>query len=158
MLTTLRPQLGVVSHKGREFVVADIPGLIGGAADGAGVGDRSSAISNAAVLLHVVDAMTQMAQPVIASCATSWRPMAPNSSTSRYRRFKIDTLATNWSRRCPPELAEESGHPVMALSGASGAAYPRYLTNCSNHRPRKAQGGAGRSRQRSGETADWSPI
>ena len=38
--TTLRPQLGVVRHKGREFVLADIPGLIEGAAEGAGVGDR----------------------------------------------------------------------------------------------------------------------
>jgi GTP-binding protein len=38
--TTLRPQLGVVRHKGREFVLADIPGLIEGAADGAGIGDR----------------------------------------------------------------------------------------------------------------------
>ena len=36
--TTLRPQLGVVSHKGREFVLADIPGLIAGAAEG-GVGN-----------------------------------------------------------------------------------------------------------------------
>ena len=39
--TTLVPKLGVVSHKGREFVLADIPGLIAGAADGAGIG-RSS--------------------------------------------------------------------------------------------------------------------
>jgi GTP-binding protein len=38
--TTLRPQLGVVRHKGREFVIADIPGLIEGAAEGAGIGDR----------------------------------------------------------------------------------------------------------------------
>ena len=38
--TTLRPQLGVVRHKGREFVLADIPGLIEGAAEGAGIGDR----------------------------------------------------------------------------------------------------------------------
>src|SRR3546814_18274004 len=38
--TTLKPQLGVVSHKGREFVVADIPGLIEGAADGVGIGAR----------------------------------------------------------------------------------------------------------------------
>src|SRR5205823_8908715 len=38
--TTLRPQLGVVRHKARQFVIADILGLIEGAADGAGVGDR----------------------------------------------------------------------------------------------------------------------
>src|SRR3546814_14391706 len=35
--TTLKPQLGVVSHKGRAFVVADIPGLLAGAADGESV-------------------------------------------------------------------------------------------------------------------------
>jgi hypothetical protein len=40
--TTTRPQLGVVDHKSREFVLADIPGLIAGAAEGVGIGDRSS--------------------------------------------------------------------------------------------------------------------
>ena len=35
--TTLIPKLGVVRHKGREFVLADIPGLIEGAAEGAGM-------------------------------------------------------------------------------------------------------------------------
>ncbi|MEP1605578.1 MAG: GTPase ObgE, partial [Marinomonas sp.] len=38
--TTIVPKLGVVHHKGREFVLADIPGLIEGAAEGAGIGDR----------------------------------------------------------------------------------------------------------------------
>ena len=53
--TTLRPQLGVVRHKGREFVIADIPGLIEGAAEGAGIGDRFLGhVERTRVLLHLV--------------------------------------------------------------------------------------------------------
>jgi GTPase len=55
--TTTRPQLGVVNHKGREFVLADIPGLIEGAADGAGIGDRFLGhVERCRVLLHLIDA------------------------------------------------------------------------------------------------------
>jgi GTP-binding protein len=58
--TTLRPQLGVVRHKGREFVVADIPGLIEGAAEGAGIGDRFLGhVERTRVLLHLIDGSAQ---------------------------------------------------------------------------------------------------
>jgi GTP-binding protein len=58
--TTLHPQLGVVRHKGREFVLADIPGLIKGAAEGAGIGDRFLGhVERTRLLLHLVDATAE---------------------------------------------------------------------------------------------------
>lgn len=57
--TTLHPNLGVVQTSGRTFVLADIPGLIEGASEGAGLGTRFLGhVERAGVLIHLVD-MTQ---------------------------------------------------------------------------------------------------
>jgi GTP-binding protein len=84
--TTLHPQLGVVRHKGREFVVADIPGLIEGAAEGAGIGDRFLGhVERTRLLLHLIDASSD-------DPADSWRVV----------RGEIDSYGADLSDK--PEL------------------------------------------------------
>ena len=55
--TTLHPNLGVASIDAHEFVIADIPGLIKGAHEGTGIGDRFLGhVERTRVLLHLVSA------------------------------------------------------------------------------------------------------
>ncbi|WP_374943286.1 GTPase ObgE [Sphingomonas sp.] len=121
--TTTRPQLGVVRHKQREFVVADIPGLIEGAAEGAGIGDRFLGhIERCRVLLHLVDAQDD-------DVAESYRIV--RDELENYgagltdKPFvvalnKIDTLDDELVEALSAELAEISGADVIPLSGAAG--------------------------------------
>ncbi|MBX3594340.1 GTPase ObgE [Sphingomonas sp.] len=121
--TTTRPQLGVVRHKGREFVIADIPGLIEGAADGAGIGDRFLGhIERCKVLLHLVDANDT-------DVATSYRIVRDELEaygaglTDKQvvvALNKIDTLDDELIAALSAELEDASGAPVIPISGASG--------------------------------------
>ena len=122
--TTTRPQLGVVRHKGHEFVIADIPGLIEGAAEGAGIGDRFLGhIERCRVLLHLIDAND-------ADVAESYRIVREEldayGAGLADKPFvlalnKIDTLDDELIAALSAELEEASGgHEVIPLSGASG--------------------------------------
>ena len=121
--TTTRPQLGVVRHKGNEFVIADIPGLIEGAAEGAGIGDRFLGhIERCRVLLHLVDANDE-------DVATSYRIVRDELEayggglTDKpviVALNKIDTLDDELIAALSAELEEECGQPVIPISGASG--------------------------------------
>ena len=121
--TTTRPQLGVVRHKEREFVVADIPGLIEGAADGAGIGDRFLGhIERCRVLLHLVDANDE-------DVAESYRIVRDEleaygaglvDKPQIVALNKIDTLDDELIEALSAELTEASGADVIPLSGASG--------------------------------------
>lgn len=121
--TTTRPQLGVVRHKHNEFVIADIPGLIEGAAEGAGIGDRFLGhIERCKVLLHLVDAND-------ADVATSYRIVRDELEAYGEGLLdkkiivalnKIDMLDDELIAALSAELEEASGAEVIAISGAAG--------------------------------------
>lgn len=121
--TTTRPQLGVVRHKQREFVVADIPGLIAGAAEGAGVGDRFLGhIERCRVLLHLIDAND-------VDVAESYRIVRDELEAYGggledkevvIALNKIDTLDDELIAALSAELEDASGAKVIPISGAAG--------------------------------------
>ena len=122
--TTLRPQLGVVMHGHREFVLADIPGLIAGAAEGAGVGDRFLGhIERCRVLIHLIDA--NGTDPVEAMHIVEEELEAYGSGLADKRRLvalnKIDLIDAELVAAFSKELIEAGADEVFPISGATGA-------------------------------------
>ena len=121
--TTVRPQLGVASHRGRELVVADIPGLIEGAAEGAGIGDRFLGhIERCRVLLHLVDASGD--DPVIAYETVCGELDAYGAGLSEKPQVlalnKIDAVDPKQCAKIRNRLEKASGQDVALMSGAAG--------------------------------------
>ena len=122
--TTLHPKLGVVRHKGVDFVLADIPGLIEGAAEGAGVGDRFLGhVERTRVLLHLVDANLK-------DVAAAWRTVrgeieAYGAGLTEKPEVialnKCDLIDDARAGALAAELQAASGAPVYPVSGATGA-------------------------------------
>ncbi|SNS45806.1 GTP-binding protein [Sphingomonas laterariae] len=122
--TTVRPQLGVVTRHEREFVIADIPGLIEGAADGAGIGDRFLGhIERCRVLLHLIDASGE--DPVEAYHIVREELDAYGAGLVDKPEVlalnKIDAVDEKTIAKIVKKLAKASGgKEVMLLSGAAG--------------------------------------
>jgi GTP-binding protein len=154
--TTLRPQLGVVSVHGRELVVADIPGLIEGAAEGAGVGDRFLGhIERCQVLLHLVDANDE-------DVATSYRIVRDEldaygaglaDKPAVLALNKVDMLDDELIAALSAELAEASGQPVFPISAAAGIGIAPVLDALLAHVSGEQVDDDGPS-----ESIEWSPI
>ena len=124
--TTLIPKLGVVRHKGREFVLADIPGLIEGAADGAGIGDRFLGhIERCRVLIHLIDITGQGAQdPVEAMRVVEDELTAYGGGLEDKPRLvalnKLDLADAELAAEFAKELRAAGADDVFPISGATG--------------------------------------
>jgi GTP-binding protein len=129
--TTLHPQLGVVRlNATEEFVLADLPGLIEGAAEGAGLGTRFLGhVERCKVLLHLVDGSaadparayhTIRRELVEYGHGLSDRPelVALNKADAMTPQARVSRVKA---------LSRAAGKPVMLISGASGEGVPELL-------------------------------
>ena len=122
--TTLHPQLGVVRLSAtEEFVLADIPGLIEGAHEGAGLGDRFLGhVERCAVLLHLVDGaagnVTQAWRMVREELRAYGGGLADKPELIVLN--KSDSMSPREASSRRAALAKVSGRPVLLMSGVSG--------------------------------------
>ena len=128
--TTLHPQLGVVSIDGREFVLADIPGLIEGAHAGVGLGDRFLGhVERCRVLLHLVDATGLHAgeayKTVRAELAAYGHGLADKPEIIALN--KADAVDADELKRQAARLKRAAGRAPLILSGATGQGVPEAM-------------------------------
>jgi GTP-binding protein len=121
--TTLHPQLGVVRlSMTEEFVLADIPGLIEGAHEGAGLGDRFLGhVERCAVLLHLIDGA---AGDVVAAWRTVRGELAAYGAGLADKPEiialnKTDAMTAREASGRRAALVRASGRPVLMLSAAT---------------------------------------
>ena len=120
--TTLHPNLGVVGIDNAEFVVADIPGLIEGAHEGRGIGDRFLGhVERCALLLHLVDGtsdtIAQDYHTIIGELGAYGGDLADKPRLTVLN--KVDALDEDERAAARSELEQACGGPVMMMSGVS---------------------------------------
>ena len=151
--TTLHPQLGVVQHRGREFVMADIPGLIEGAAEGAGIGDRFLGhVERTKVLLHLVDANAEDVAEAYLTVRGELDAYGAGLTDKPevIALNKADTLDDELLDALAAELEEASGVRPLRVSGATGEGTTAVLDAILRH--------LGDIAAEQPEEQDWSPL
>ena len=129
--TTLRPQLGVVRTEEAEFVLADLPGLIEGASEGAGIGTRFLGhVERCAVILHLIDATEE---DVVGAYRTIRRELAAYGhglvdKPEIIGLNKADAVAPAEIKAKRAKLKRAAKREIMVLSGVSGAGVPEVLS------------------------------
>jgi GTPase len=128
--TTLHPQLGVVDVDGREFVLADIPGLIEGAHEGQGLGDRFLGhIERCRVLLHLVDGTGEDAgaayQTVRRELSAYGHDLADKPEIVALN--KADALSKDEIARQVARLRDAAKKSPVVISAVSGQGVPDVL-------------------------------
>lgn len=159
--TTLTPQLGVVRHRHREFVLADIPGLIEGAADGAGIGDRFLGhIERCRVLIHLID--VNGTDPAEALRVVEEELAAYDEDLADKPRLialnKIDLVDAELVQAFTAELKAAGAERVFPISGASGAGMNALLDAVCEYLPAATVTERPDGEQEEGEDKPWSPV
>jgi GTPase len=128
--TTLHPQLGVVMTDGREFVLADIPGLIAGAHEGVGLGDRFLGhVERCRVLLHLVDGTGEHAgeayKTVRAELSAYGEGLADKPEIVALN--KTDALTPDELKQQVARLKRAARKTPLVISAATGEGVPAAL-------------------------------
>lgn len=161
--TTLVPKLGVVNHKGREFVLADIPGLIEGAADGAGIGDRFLGhIERCRVLIHLIDIDGE--DPAEAMRIVEGELEAYGEGLEDKPRLvalnKVDLADAELAEGFAAELRAAGAEEVFPISGATGAGIEKLLDKVLGYLPAKTSTETNAAQVEVGDEDEkpWSPL
>lgn len=161
--TTLVPKLGVVRHRGREFVLADIPGLIAGAAEGAGIGDRFLGhIERCRVLIHLID--ISGVDPAEALSIVEEELAAYGEGLDEKPRLialnKVDLADAELVAGFTSELRAAGADAVFAISGATGEGIDALLDAALSYLPDRTSTETKGSEveEVDEEGGDWSPI
>src|SRR5579864_2729508 len=128
--TTLKPQLGVVRVDDEEFVLADLPGLIEGASEGAGLGHRFLGhVERCAVILHLIDGtetnVVEAYRTVRSELAAYGHDLTEKPEIIGLN--KADAVAKSDLDKRRRALARASKRKVLTLSGATSAGVPEVM-------------------------------